>query len=72
VAEALDPQALFGHRGGFDHITVSYCLSMVDDPEAAVSRQVLEKPAETVRPQYLSLRHLRLPCLFFPPKRPVP
>jgi S-adenosylmethionine-diacylgycerolhomoserine-N-methlytransferase len=36
VAEELDPEALFGHHGGFDHVTVSYCLSMVDDPERAV------------------------------------
>jgi len=36
VAEELDPEALFGHRGGFDHVTISYCLSMVDDPECAV------------------------------------
>ena len=36
VAEALDPPAMFGHAGGFDHVTISYCLSMVDDPEAAV------------------------------------
>jgi S-adenosylmethionine-diacylgycerolhomoserine-N-methlytransferase len=36
VAEELDPEALFGHRGGFDHVTISYCLSMVDDPERAV------------------------------------
>ncbi|MFO1072907.1 MAG: class I SAM-dependent methyltransferase [Geminicoccaceae bacterium] len=36
VAEELEPVALFGHAGGFDHVTISYCLSMVDDPEAAV------------------------------------
>ena len=36
IAEALDPPAMFGHWGGFDHVTISYCLSMVDDPEAAV------------------------------------
>ena len=36
IAEELDPEALFGHRGGFDHVTISYCLSMVDDPERAV------------------------------------
>jgi S-adenosylmethionine-diacylgycerolhomoserine-N-methlytransferase len=36
VAEELDPEALFGRRGGFDHVTISYCLSMVDDPERAV------------------------------------
>ncbi len=36
VAEELDPLALFGERHGFDHVTISYCLSMVDDPEAAV------------------------------------
>jgi S-adenosylmethionine-diacylgycerolhomoserine-N-methlytransferase len=40
VAEALDPQAMFGHAGGFDHVTVSYCLSMVDDPVAAVRAAV--------------------------------
>ena len=40
VAEELDPQALFGHSGGFDHITISYCLSMVDDPERAVRAAV--------------------------------
>ena len=36
IAEALDPPAMFGHWGGFDHVTISYCLSMVDDPEAAL------------------------------------
>jgi S-adenosylmethionine-diacylgycerolhomoserine-N-methlytransferase len=36
VAEELDPQALFGLDGGFDHVTISYCLSMVDDPAGAV------------------------------------
>lgn len=36
VAEELDPGTLFGEQGGFDHVTISYCLSMVDDPEAAV------------------------------------
>ena len=36
LAEELDSEALFGHRGGFDHVTISYCLSMVDDPERAV------------------------------------
>ena len=40
LAEALDPAALFAHPGRFDHITVSYCLSMVDDPEAAVRSAV--------------------------------
>ena len=43
VAEDLDPHAMFGHTGGFDHITISYCLSMVDDPEAvlhAAARQL--------------------------------
>ena len=40
VAEELDAQALFGHAGGFDHITISYCLSMVDDPEQAVRAAV--------------------------------
>ncbi len=40
VAEELDPQALFGHAGGFDHITISYCLSMVDGPELAVRAAV--------------------------------
>jgi S-adenosylmethionine-diacylgycerolhomoserine-N-methlytransferase len=40
VAEALDPVALFAHPGRFDHITVSYCLSMVDDPEAAIRSAV--------------------------------
>ena len=45
VAEALDPRALFGHGGGFDHVTISYCLSMVDDPEAA-----LRAAAATWRP----------------------
>ena len=28
------------HAGGFDHITISYCLSMVDDPERAVRAAV--------------------------------
>jgi S-adenosylmethionine-diacylgycerolhomoserine-N-methlytransferase len=36
VAEELDPASLFGHRGDFGHVTISYCLSMVDDPEHAV------------------------------------
>ena len=36
VAEELDPEALFSEPRGFDHVTISYCLSMVDDPEAAV------------------------------------
>lgn len=40
VAEELDPEALFGERRGFDHVTISYCLSMVDDPEAAVRAAV--------------------------------
>ena len=35
VAEELDPQPCSA-RSGFDHVTISYCLSMVDDPEAAV------------------------------------
>lgn len=35
VAEALDPALTFGSRG-FDHVTISYCLSMVDDPVAAI------------------------------------
>jgi S-adenosylmethionine-diacylgycerolhomoserine-N-methlytransferase len=35
VAERLEPLTTFGCRG-FDHVTISYCLSMVDDPEAAV------------------------------------
>lgn len=36
VAEAFDPAALFGVKDGFDHVTISYCLSMVDDPVAAL------------------------------------
>lgn len=40
VAEELEPEALFGERRGFDHVTISYCLSMVDDPEAAVRAAV--------------------------------
>jgi S-adenosylmethionine-diacylgycerolhomoserine-N-methlytransferase len=36
VAEALDPARMFGIEGGLDHVTISYCLSMVDDPEAAL------------------------------------
>lgn len=35
VAEALDPALTFGSRG-FDHVTISYCLSMVDDPVVAI------------------------------------
>ncbi|MGD9507830.1 MAG: class I SAM-dependent methyltransferase [Geminicoccaceae bacterium] len=35
VAETLDPAATFGSLG-FDHVTISYCLSMVDDPAAAI------------------------------------
>lgn len=40
VAEDLDARALFGVAGGFDHVTISYCLSMVDDPAAAVRAAV--------------------------------
>ena len=40
VAEELDPQTLFGRAAGFDHITISYCLSMVDEPERAVRAAV--------------------------------
>ena len=36
VAEEFNPQALFGLAGGLDHIVISYCLSMVDNPAAAV------------------------------------
>ena len=36
VAEALDAATLFAHPARFDHITISYCLSMVDDPQAAI------------------------------------
>jgi S-adenosylmethionine-diacylgycerolhomoserine-N-methlytransferase len=36
VAEALTPGPMFGHPGGFDHVTISYCLSMVDDPATVV------------------------------------
>ncbi|MFL5338072.1 MAG: methyltransferase domain-containing protein [Geminicoccaceae bacterium] len=36
MAEDLDPSQLFAHPSRFDHITISYCLSMVDDPEVAV------------------------------------
>ena len=32
IAEELDPVAPFAHPGSFDHTTISYCLSMVDDP----------------------------------------
>jgi S-adenosylmethionine-diacylgycerolhomoserine-N-methlytransferase len=27
---------MFGQEGGFNHVTISYCLSMVDDPEAVL------------------------------------
>lgn len=36
TAETLDPGATFGIAGGFDRVTISYCLSMVDDPESAL------------------------------------
>ncbi len=36
VAEALDAGSTFARPGGFDRVTISYCLSMVDDPEAAL------------------------------------
>jgi S-adenosylmethionine-diacylgycerolhomoserine-N-methlytransferase len=36
VAETLDPGPLFDVPDGFDHVTISYCLSMVDDREAAL------------------------------------
>lgn len=36
VAEELDTATMFGLPGGFDHVTISYCLSMVDDPARAV------------------------------------
>jgi len=35
VAETLEPLTTFGCRG-FDHVTISYCLSMVDEPVAVV------------------------------------
>lgn len=40
VAEEVDQHALFGRSAGFDHITISYCLSMVDQPEQAVRAAV--------------------------------
>ena len=36
VAEKLDASTLFAHPARFDHVTISYCLSMVDDPSAAI------------------------------------
>lgn len=36
VAEELDTATMFDLPGGFDHVTISYCLSMVDDPARAV------------------------------------
>ena len=36
TAETLDPANQFGVAGGFDRVTISYCLSMVDEPEAAL------------------------------------
>ena len=33
--KTLEPLTLFGCRG-FDHVTISYCLSMVDEPVAVV------------------------------------
>lgn len=36
LAEELDAAAMFDLKHGFDHVTISYCLSMVDDPAAAV------------------------------------
>jgi S-adenosylmethionine-diacylgycerolhomoserine-N-methlytransferase len=36
IAEELDPQGLFGLADRFDHITISYCLSMVDAPTQAI------------------------------------
>lgn len=44
VAEGLDPALTFGSRG-FDHVMISYCLSMVDDPAAA-----LRSAAAALRP----------------------
>jgi S-adenosylmethionine-diacylgycerolhomoserine-N-methlytransferase len=40
VAEAVDPRSQLGVEGGFDHVTISYCLSMVDDPAAAIRAAV--------------------------------
>lgn len=36
TAEGFDPAALFGVAGGFDHVVISYCLSMVDEPVTAL------------------------------------
>lgn len=36
TAERLDPATLFGVAGGFEHIVISYCLSMVDEPVMAL------------------------------------
>ena len=36
-------------RRGFDHVTISYCLSMVDDPEAAVRAAVRAPGARAAR-----------------------
>lgn len=50
VAEAFDPATLFGHAGGLDHIVISYCLSMVDDPAVAVRAAVRHlAPGGTLR-----------------------
>lgn len=40
AAEELDANALFGCKRGFDHVVISYCLSMVDDPAAAIRAAV--------------------------------
>jgi S-adenosylmethionine-diacylgycerolhomoserine-N-methlytransferase len=38
IGESLDVEALFGEPPGLDHVTISYALSMMDDPVAALDR----------------------------------
>ena len=45
IAEGLEPRLMLGHEGGFDHITISYCLSMVNTPDT-----VLRSAARHLRP----------------------
>jgi len=40
VAEDLDLPALFEEPAGLDHVTISYALSMMDDPVAALERSL--------------------------------
>ncbi|MFO1036778.1 MAG: class I SAM-dependent methyltransferase [Geminicoccaceae bacterium] len=49
IAEELDPGAMFGAPDGLDHVVISYCLSMVDDPLGALDRSIAAlKPGGTL------------------------